>query len=350
MCELCVPSTHTRRDLLKLGAASALGAPLLFSGSASAQDLAITVADGLTINRRAAWAGVSNTPKGNIPAEEVKFLLVHHTADRLEHTQDEVPAILRGYYGFHTSAEKGWPDIAYNFMIDRFGQVWETHDGSIANRLQGYATGGNQGYSQLVCLIGNFTAEMPTEAARSSLVRTLAWLSDRDQIDTGPGATTTFVSRGSNRHPAGATVETPTITGHRMMSATTCPGDAFFPFVERDLAGLVTAHRTLAASTPTSTTSTPTSTTSTTSTPPEASSTSVGTSLTASTIVHPTNQISPPIPTESAGESVAERAAPSDSSVITSSRVLGAAGIMVTAALSVVLFRRRELAPPPSER
>ena len=64
-----------------------------------------------------------------------------------------------------------------------------------------------------------------------SLVKVLAWLSDRDHIDISPGATTSFVSRGSQRWPAGTPVTTSTIAGHRDMSFTECPGDALYPLL-----------------------------------------------------------------------------------------------------------------------
>jgi hypothetical protein len=63
------------------------------------------------------------------------------------------------------------------------------------------------------------------------LVNVLAWLSDRYDIDISPGATTSFISRGSQRWPAGTAVSTPTIAGHRDMSFTSCPGDALHPML-----------------------------------------------------------------------------------------------------------------------
>ncbi len=250
------------------------------SGQAAVQqvDVApVTVAPGLEVLPRAAWAGADRPPKGEAPEEDVRFLLVHHTADRLQHEADEVPAILQGYYDFHTGEAKGWPDVAYNFMIDRYGRVWETHDGSIERRLQGFATGGNQGFSQLVCLIGDFTNEMPSDEALAALTRTLAWLAERDGVEVGDGATTSFVSRGSNRHAEGVEVTTKTITGHRAMSQTSCPGDAFFGYVDTELPDLVAAHRaSVVASTVVSTSAPPStaaSSTAVSSTAPSSTST-----------------------------------------------------------------------------
>ena len=55
------------------------------------------------------------------------------------------------------------------------------------------------------------------------------WLGGHSALDTSPGATTTFVSRGSQRWAAGRAVTTPTIAGHRDMTFTGCPGDTAVP-------------------------------------------------------------------------------------------------------------------------
>src|SRR5690606_28908465 len=132
-----------------------------------------------------------------------------------------------GIQRFHVR-ERGWPDIAYHFLVDRDGRVWEGRDGSLTRPVQADASGGSQGHAMLCCLIGEFTEQAPTPAAVAALTAVLAWLGDTYGIDTAPGATATFTSRGSNRWPAGTEVTTATIAGHRDMSYTECPGDACY--------------------------------------------------------------------------------------------------------------------------
>ncbi|CAN5800943.1 hypothetical protein BH18ACT6_BH18ACT6_10930 [soil metagenome] len=203
----------------------------------------IAMADyGLEVIPREGWA--ENRPQLDSPvAEEVRFLLVHHSATSNSYGGDEVPAILGGFYDLHTGPERGWSDIAYNFLVDRFGQIWEGRDGSVEGAVMADATGGNQGFSQLACLVGDFTTEMPTPEALASLSRLLGWMADRHGIDTAPGAMVSFVSRGSNRWEAGVEVETSIIAGHREMSIASCPGGAFYPYVVDGLAVVVEALR-----------------------------------------------------------------------------------------------------------
>ncbi len=109
--------------------------------------------------------------------------------------------------------------------------MFEARAGSLGGAVVADATGGSQGFAQLVCLLGDFTNTMPSNEAITSLTRVLAWLADRHGVATTPGSIVSFISRGSNKWPAGTEVTAATISGHRDMSETTCPGDTFYPFV-----------------------------------------------------------------------------------------------------------------------
>jgi len=190
---------------------------------------------------RAAW-GRDLAPKGPLEIErreDVRFLLVHHTASTNAYESADVASLIRGFHRLHTGPTRGWPDVAYNFFVDRFGVVWEGRSGSVDRPVKGDATGGSQGFAQLCCFIGDHRTVAPTSAARRAMVSLLAWLGVRYGIALGPGAKTSFVSRGSNRWPAGTRVMTTTIAGHRDMSLTECPGDAAYELVRHDLPGAV---------------------------------------------------------------------------------------------------------------
>lgn len=228
----------SRRRLLATGglAAALLAAP-------RSQALAGSESNRPEVLARSAWAGTA-APAGPVADEpEVRFLLVHHTVNANDYTPDAVPDLLRRIHAFHTGPDKAWPDIAYNFIVDRFGRAWETRSGSLDRPVAGDATGGNQGWDQKCAFLGDHRTDEPTPAAIEAMASLLAFLADRSGIDTRPGATTAFESRGSNRHPAGTVVTTATIAGHRSMSQTACPGDAGTIVVRDHLPGLVTARR-----------------------------------------------------------------------------------------------------------
>jgi len=205
------------------GSASATTTPPTSHGPSAGRDSLVEVAAGLSIHPRNDW-GADLPPKWAMRPEDVRFLLVHHSA-----TSNNVPdprSLIRGIYAFHTSSTKGWPDVAYNFFVAPDGSVWEGRAGSLDGPVTADATGGNQGYSQLVCLLGNHVDVAPTVAAQTSLTRTLAWMAGRFSLNTYADASTTFVSRGSNKFPAGQTITTPIISAHRDVTFTACPGDA----------------------------------------------------------------------------------------------------------------------------
>lgn len=236
----------TRRRFLALGGlgtAAGLLLPRAFSLRAAAQTDGVRIGGGHIILRRDIW-GAGLPPTGPMASEEsgdVRFLLVHHSASPNDYSVDQSIRYLRSFYHYHTSDEKGWPDIAYNFLVDRHGQIFEGRQGSIDSPVRGDATGGSQGFALLTCFIGDHSDVAPTAAAQSAMIALLSWLADGYNIDPRPGSTIEFVSRGSNLHPQGKEVVTPTITGHRAMSRTTCPGDEAFDLVENSFPEQVTA-------------------------------------------------------------------------------------------------------------
>jgi hypothetical protein len=186
------------------------------------------VAPGLSIYPRGAW-GADLPPKGPIGVETPQFLLVHHTASPNDYAS--AVDLIRSVYAFHTGPAKGWTDVCYEFFIGRDGDVWEGRSGALAGPVVADATGGSQGFAQLVCLLGDFTDSPPTAPAQASLIKVLAWLANRNLISLMADASATFVSRGSQRWKAGVTVTTPTIAGHRDMSYTECPGNQLYPLL-----------------------------------------------------------------------------------------------------------------------
>jgi hypothetical protein len=177
-----------------------------------------------------------------------KKLIVHHT-DTSDDYADQAGAEeqIRSIYYYH-SVTQGWGDIGYNFLIDKFGNVYEgrysreyaganpTGDDASGNGVTGAHTGGWNSGTVGVALLGTLTTHDATPAAREALERLLAWEASRNGID--PQATTPFVNPVS-----GATITTPNIAGHRDYAATACPGDTFYatlPTIRAETAALVT--------------------------------------------------------------------------------------------------------------
>lgn len=196
-----------------------------------------------SIRPRDEW-GSDLAPVGPFELEEdVRFLLVHHTVNSNTYEAEDVAGLIQQMFEFHTSSEKGWSDVAYNFYVDRFGRIWEARAGSIEQPIRGDATGGSQGFGILSAFIGNHEEAPPSDEAVASMVSLLAWLGERYGVDTSVGQTVSFTSRGSSLWPEGDAVTVASIAAHRDLSATLCPGQFGAALVADDLPGLVTARR-----------------------------------------------------------------------------------------------------------
>ena len=306
------------------GVGSVAAVPLL-SGRAGAHSPPVPALR-VPVYPRREWADGLG-PAGPLAREDVRFLLVHHTASGNRYAPDDVPGQLRSFHRLHTSAEKGWPDIAYNFLVDRFGGVWEGRTGSLDGPVRGDATGGSQGFAQLCCFIGDHSTEPPTPEAVRAMTGLLAALADRYDLDTSPGATATVISRGSGRWPAGASLTTATIAGHRDMSQTSCPGDAAYRLVRDVFPAEVTAARVAAAPA--------------VATPPAAAA------PVASPSAASPSAASPSAAASSAAAPPAAAPAPPDPSSPVAPVALTGGGVLLAGAAGLAAFLRRRARPAP---
>ncbi len=169
-------------------------------------------------------------------APSLRLAIVHHTAGTNDYTAAQAPAIVRGIEIYHVEAN-GWNDIGYNFLIDRFGTVYEGRGGGIARNVIGaHAEGFNTG-SVGVALIGNFSRATPTPPMQTALVRLLAWRLDVAHLD--PLSTVHFRSGGNAKFRAGRVVSLRAISGHRDTGPTDCPGHGAYvllPSIAKEVA------------------------------------------------------------------------------------------------------------------
>jgi hypothetical protein len=171
----------------------------------------------------------------------IKQVHLHHTVSANDYAPGDVPGLLRGMYYYHTRS-LGWFDIAYNFLIDRFGRTWVGRSGGANRPVRGAHTLGFNHESVGVAFIGRFGKQAPTIAAMRAVVRLAAW--KLDKYHGHPRRKVLVRSHGSDRFPAGTRVALPVIDGHRDTNETACPGTKLYqllPWVRRRVAHRV--HR-----------------------------------------------------------------------------------------------------------
>jgi hypothetical protein len=176
-----------------------------------------------------------------------KKLIVHHTATSDNYTDRAgAEAYIRSIYYYH-SVTQDWGDIGYNFLIDKFGTIYEgrysrdyaganpTGDDATGRGVTAAHTAGWNSGTVGVALLGTLTTHDATPAARDALTQLLAWEASRNGIN--PEATEAYVNPVS-----GATITSANIAGHRDYAATACPGDTFYPTlpaIRRGVAALI---------------------------------------------------------------------------------------------------------------
>ena len=88
---------------------------------------------------------------------------MHHTVNANDYTEAQVPALLRSIYALPREVAAGWSDIGYNFLVDRFGRIWEGRYGGIDRPVVGAHTLNYNDDAFAMSAIGNFdTARRPT--------------------------------------------------------------------------------------------------------------------------------------------------------------------------------------------
>src|SRR5437763_2360161 len=211
-----------------------LRAYYLSSRVTSAPKRSLSVAGSPAIVPRTDWQADEKIVRAYpLYAPTLKFAVVHHTAGTNSYTPAQAPAIVRGIEVYHVKAN-GWNDIGYNFLVDRFGTVYEGRAGGIDRNVIGaHAEGFNTGTFG-VSLIGNFQAAAPTAAMQAALVSLLAWRLDVAHVD--PLSTVVYTSGGNAKFRAGKLVTLRAVSGHRDTGPTECPGNgtyALLPSIAR---------------------------------------------------------------------------------------------------------------------
>ena len=133
----------------------------------------------------------------------VRLAVVHHTAGTNSYTRAQAAAIVRGIEVYHVQGN-GWNDIGYNFLVDRFGTVYEGRGGGVDRNVIGaHAEGFNTGTAG-IALLGNYTSAVPPLAQQNALATLLAWRLDVAHVD--PRSTVVYTSGGNAKFRAGQVV------------------------------------------------------------------------------------------------------------------------------------------------
>ena len=146
--------------------------------SALAADGAIaSSAEPLPILCRDSWR--ARPPLDGLVKHTVQRITVHHTATKFTNNRRTAKA-LRNIQTWHQRhPRKKLPDIAYHYVIDRNGFVLEARDSAFRGDTHTrYDPTGHL----LICLLGNFEEQKPSDAQRDALVELISWASRHHDV------------------------------------------------------------------------------------------------------------------------------------------------------------------------
>ncbi len=139
------------------------------------------------------------------PRREVEGMTIHHTTGDTLGNPNTVAWVLN-IYRFHTGPQRGWADIGYAYLVDRYGNVFT---GRGRFRQLAHSPGYNR--SRLgVAYLGTGRAGHVTPEAKRAFVGLRHWLREG----------------GGMRNMDG-------LDGHRDLKLTSCPGDALYEWAVR---------------------------------------------------------------------------------------------------------------------
>ena len=206
---------------------AAAGAARAHSAARAAQAGGVQPGSPPPIVPRAAWGGDSVPPRSAPSYGTVQAAFVHHTVTANEYTPQDSPAIVLGIAKYHRDTN-GWNDIGYNFLVDKYGQVFEGRAGGVDQAVVGAHAQGYNSQSTSVAQLGTFSAAGITPEAMSATAQLLGW---KLSLHGVPAEGTVVLRSGGgslNRFPSGTPVTVNRICGHRDGDETSCPGDALY--------------------------------------------------------------------------------------------------------------------------
>jgi hypothetical protein len=179
-----------------------------------------------TIVPRSGWGANEEIVRAKpslAPAD--RLAVVHHTAGTNSYTAAQAAAIVRGIEVYHVQGN-GWNDIGYNFLVDRFGTVYEGRGGGIEKNVIGAHSEGFNTGTVGVALIGNYSSATPPKAQQDALVTVLAWRLDVAHVD--PLSTVAYTSGGNLKFRSGKNITLRAVSGHRDTGPSECPGNGTY--------------------------------------------------------------------------------------------------------------------------
>jgi hypothetical protein len=176
---------------------------------------------------RDGWGAQSCPPRSTPDYGQVQMAFVHHTVNLNDYSPAEAPAVVLGICRYHRNSN-GWNDIGYNFLVDKYGTIYEGRAGGVDQPIVGAQAQGFNSVSTGIANVGTFEDVPQSTEAIDAMARLIRWKLPLHGAPTQGSVTVTSAGGQSNRYGAGTPVTLDRISGHRDGNETACPGAALY--------------------------------------------------------------------------------------------------------------------------
>ena len=176
---------------------------------------------------RSEWGGDSVPPRAPADYGTVEAAFVHHTVTTNTYNPEDSAGIVLGIARYHRDSN-GWNDLGYNFLVDKYGQVFEGRAGGIDAPVIGAQAQGYNSVSTGIAVLGTHTEIAASEPALEALARLIGWKLTLHGVPVHGQVTVTSAGGASNRYASGTPVTLERISGHRDGDSTSCPGNLLY--------------------------------------------------------------------------------------------------------------------------
>jgi SpoIID/LytB domain protein len=168
-----------------------------------------------TIISRASWgAGPGTQCDSPLTGNSTHGVVVHHTAGSNSYSMSDSAKIVRGIQAYHTQGH-GWCDIGYNFLVDKYGQIFEGRKGGVDRQVRAAHSGNGEvnTYDMGVSMMGDYDKVHLSSALETAMVKLVGWRMGTNYLKAKGTYKVTEKSLTLNM-----------IAGHRNVVGTECPG------------------------------------------------------------------------------------------------------------------------------
>ena len=180
---------------------------------------------------RAQWGAPAQACAPDV-ASNLVGAAVHHTAGSNTYASvAQAEQQIRNDAGYHINALH-WCDIGYNFIVDKWGNIYEGRANSLTRAVVGAHTGGFNTSTVGVSMLGTYNA-LPSAATQRAVAQIISWRLGAYGVGTQGSMTYHTEDGGAGVRYRNRNVVLPRIFGHRDVWFTACPGPGGYAALPR---------------------------------------------------------------------------------------------------------------------